>query len=167
MNYKKIYEKQAAFYRAHPKAKRLLLISNYGLTGLFLLAYGALCITSLLLWEKADILKIFFIPLGCLVLVTFMRALIRRPRPYTDDGADIDPILHKKNRDTLSFPSRHSSSAFSIAIVFFPYLAWAGIALSVFGVLLCYIRFALGLHYPTDLLGGMCVGLLCGFFLLI
>ena len=167
MNYKKIYEKLAAFYRAHPRAKKLLLISNYGITGLFILAYGALCIASFFLWEKPDILKIFFIPLGCLVLVTLMRAVIRRPRPYTDDGADIDPILHKKNRDMLSFPSRHISSAFSIAIVFFPYCLWAGSALIPLGLALGYVRFALGLHYPTDLFGGVAVGLASGLFLLI
>ncbi len=167
MNYKKIYEKQAAFYRAHPKAKKFLLISNYGITGLFFLAYGALCAASFFLWEMQDILKIFLIPLGCLLLVTLMRALIRRPRPYTDDGADIDPILHKKNRDMLSFPSRHLSSAFAIAIAFFPYCLWAGIALMPLGLALGYVRFALGLHYPTDIFGGIAVGLLCGLFLLI
>lgn len=167
MNYKKIYEKQATFYTSHPRAKKWLLISNIGITGLFCLAYATLCILAFFLWERADIFKIFFIPLGCLVLVTLMRAIIRRPRPYTDDGADIDPILHKKNRDMLSFPSRHLACAFVIAAVFFPYCLWAGITLIPLGLALGYVRFALGLHYPTDLFGGIAVGLLSGLFLLI
>ena len=167
MGYKKIYEKQAALYRAHPRAKKALLIANLGLTALFVLAYIAFCTVAFFVFAKADILKIILIPLGCLVLVTVMRALIRRPRPYTDDGADIDPLLHKKHRDMLSFPSRHIASAFVVAVVFLPYCLWAGLTLLPLGLLLGYVRFALGLHYPTDLFGGMGLGLLCGLFLLL
>jgi len=167
MSYKKIYEKSANFYKAHPNAKKCLLLSNHVITGLFCLAYVALCILSFFLWERKDVFKIFFIPLGCLTLVTVLRAIIRRPRPYTDDGADIDPILHKKNGDMLSFPSRHLACAFVIASIFFPYCLWASIVLTVLGIALGYVRFALGLHYPTDLFGGVAVGALCGLFLLI
>ncbi len=167
MNYKSAYEKTAAFFNARPYAKKCLLLSNYVVTGAFFLAYAALCIASFFLFERKDIIKIFAIPAVCLALVTILRVLINRPRPYSEQGADINPILHKKSKDKESFPSRHVACAFVIASVFLPYLTWAGIALMPLGLLLCFIRFALGLHYPTDLLGGVGVGLVSGLLLLI
>lgn len=167
MTYKSAYEKTAAFFNARPIAKKCLLLSNHLVTGIFFLAYFALCISSFFLFGTKDIIKIFAIPAFCLLVVSVLRVLINRPRPYSEHGANIDPILHKKSKDKESFPSRHVACAFVIASVFLPYLAWAGIALMPLGVILCFIRFALGLHYPTDLVGGMGVGLACGLFLLI
>ena len=167
MTYKTAYEKTAAFFNARPKAKKCLLLSNYLVTGLFCLAYAALCIASFFLFAKKDIIKIFAIPAGCLLIVSLLRIVFNRPRPYSEKGANITPILHKDSKDDQSFPSRHVACAFVIASVFLPYLAWAGIALMPLGLALCAIRFALGLHYPTDLLAGAGVGLACGLFLLI
>jgi len=39
-----------------------------------------------------------------------------------------------------------------------PYVLWAGAGLLVCSLALAYIRFALGLHYPSDLLAGSIVG---------
>ena len=101
MSYKSAYEKSAAFYNAHPIAKKCLLLANIGITGLFFLAYGALCVASFFLFKTKDIIKIFAIPAFCLLLVTLLRILFRRPRPYSEDGADITPLYHKKNRDRI------------------------------------------------------------------
>ncbi len=167
MSYKSVYEKSAAFYHAHPIAKKCLLLLNYLVTGVFFLAYLALCVASFFLWDIKDILKIFLIPALCLLLVSVLRFLINRPRPYSAQGANVQPLLEKKGKDNQSFPSRHVACAFVITSVFMPYLLWLGIAFFPLGILLCYIRFALGLHYPTDLLGGATLGGLCGLLLLI
>ena len=167
MTYKTAYEKTARFFNARPIAKKCLLLSNLAVTGVFYLAYFSLCIASFFLFSTKDIIKIFAIPVLCLLIVILLRVTINRPRPYSEKGANIEPILHKKSKDKESFPSRHLASAFVIACVFFPFLTWAGILLMTLGVLLGFIRFALGLHYPTDLLGGMGVGLLCGLLMLI
>ncbi len=167
MTYKSVYEKNAAFYNARPKCKKCLILANYAVTGAFFLAYFALCIASFFLFEKKDIIKIFTIPACCLLLVSILRLLIRRPRPYSAEGANITPLIEKKNTDKKSFPSRHVACAFVIAAVFLAYLRYVGAALLPFGGLLAYTRFALGVHYPTDLFGGMGIGLLCGLFLLL
>lgn len=167
MNYKSAYEKTASFFNARPNAKKILLFSNLLATGVFYLAYLALCISCFFFLGTKDIIKIFAIPAVGLLLVSALRVIFKRPRPYSEEGANIQPILHKKDSDNKSFPSRHLACAFVIAIVVFFYLWWAGIVLLALGVILGFIRFALGLHYPTDLLAGMGLGLACGWFLLI
>ncbi len=166
-DYKSVYEKNAAFYERHPIAKKVLLFSNLALTGVFFLAYFALVIYAAVALETKDIIKILAIPALCVALVTLLRILFARPRPYSQAGANITPILHKKSRDKESFPSRHLACAFVIAAVFFSYLTGAGICLTVLGCVLGYVRFALGVHYPTDLLGGAALGGICGLLLLI
>ncbi len=167
MTYLSVYEKSATFYRAHPKWKRGLILANYAVTGTFFLAYFALCIASFWVWDDKDIVKIFTIPAAALLLVSVLRLLVRRPRPYSAEGANITPLIDKKQSDRKSFPSRHIACAFVIAAVFLAYMRWVGVALLPLGVFLCYARFALGVHYPTDLLVGMGLGLLCGLLLLI
>ena len=167
-DYKTLYEKNLAFLERRPLFKRALPLANHALTILFVLAYG-----GLLAWAIADdmeteaLIKLLFIPLFCVFAVAVLRLAIDRPRPYSEQGANITPILRKKSKDKESFPSRHLACAFVIAVVFLPHFPWAGICLTCLGLLLGYIRFALGLHYPSDLFGGMALGLLCGLFLFI
>ena len=166
--YKKLYQKNFAFYERHPRAKRTLFIGNLALTGVFALAYFAFVLYALFLpMPVRDTVKILFIPAFGAVCVAFLRPLIDRPRPYSELGANVTPILHKKSKDKESFPSRHVTCAVAISLCFLPYLTGAGIFLLAFSCALAYVRFALGLHYPSDLIGGATVGLLCGLFLLL
>lgn len=164
-DYKTLYEKHAAFYRVRPVAKKLLLACNPAFTVLFFLAYGGLlCYAFSEAFEPIELVKLFGIPVFCLFLVFILRLAIERPRPYSENGANITPFLRKKSKDKESFPSRHLASAFVIAFAFLPYLPWLGGVLLALGSALGYIRFALGLHYPSDLLGGTALGCLCGIF---
>ena len=167
-DYKTLYEKNSAFWNSRPRAKRALLFSNHALTLLFFFAYAGLLAWAI--WddlETESLIKLLFVPLFCLFAVAVLRLAIDRPRPYSERGANITPILRKKSKDKESFPSRHLACAFVIATVFLPHFLGAGICLMLLGLLLGYIRFALGVHYPSDLFGGMALGLLCGLFLLV
>jgi hypothetical protein len=48
-HYVALYNKTANFYNAHPRAKRLLIISNKLLTWLFFACYGGLWVYTLLI----------------------------------------------------------------------------------------------------------------------
>ncbi|MEO7531158.1 MAG: phosphatase PAP2 family protein [Sediminibacterium sp.] len=85
-----------------------------------------------------------------------LKSAIKRPRPYTTYG-DIYP---DETDDSYSFPSGHTSSAFSIATslsltckkwyITVPAFAWAtGVG---------YSRMYLGQHYPSDVFVGALVG---------
>ena len=85
-----------------------------------------------------------------------LKYAVNRPRPYVTHP-DLHPLGTESSR---SFPSGHTSSAFSIATslslnypkwyVIVPAYAWA----SATG----YSRMYLGVHYPTDVLTGAVLG---------
>ena len=167
-DYKQLYEKNAAFYERHPIAKKLLLFSNTALTGIFFLAYGVFLVYAYFHeYTLPDFVKIVEFPVLCLFLVSVLRTAIDRERPYSEKGANIEPILQKSGKQNKSFPSRHTACAFVISTVILAYMTGAGICLIVLGCVLGYVRFALGVHYPTDLLGGAVLGGICGLLLLI
>jgi len=88
------------------------------------------------------------------------KPLIARPRP-----CDIVPavkLLVARPGD-CSFPSGHAATAFAAATVLFcAGNRWRGPAL-VFAILIAYSRMYLYVHYPTDVLAGMLLGIVCGF----
>ena len=85
-----------------------------------------------------------------------LKYMVNRPRPYVTH-TDLVPLSNESSR---SFPSGHTSSAFSLATslslnypkwyVAVPAFAWA----TATG----YSRLYLGVHYPTDVLTGAALG---------
>ncbi len=89
---------------------------------------------------------------GVYLLNTALKLLIRRPRP---ELPGLPPLTSTPTR--LSFPSAHTSTSFAAARLYGrlglpapPLYALAG-ALAV-------SRLYLGVHYPTDILGGALLG---------
>jgi membrane-associated phospholipid phosphatase len=91
-----------------------------------------------------------------LVLTTALKYSIQRKRPY-EKYPFIFP-LQKEN--TPSFPSGHTSLAFNTATFLslnFP--KWYVIVPAyVYASVVAYSRLYLGVHYPSDIIGGMIVG---------
>ena len=168
-NYVTLYNKNAEFYNARPRIKRLLIIGNILLTLLFFACYGGLWAYTLLLapLDTKELVKILFVPLLTLLTVTVLRMAIDRPRPYSEAGAGITPLIAKKKTDSQSFPSRHLACATVIAMTFLPFYPMMGYGLLSVSVLLGYIRFALGLHYPSDLVAGWSLGTCIGYLIFI
>ena len=166
-DYATLYNKNAAFYEAHPTAKRALKLGNILLTWLFFACYGILWLYALWVdpFETRDLISILFVPLLTLLVVSVMRLAITRARPYTEEGAGITPFVEKKKADNKSFPSRHLACATVISMVFLPYYPVAGGVLLGISALLGYIRFAIGLHYPSDLFAGAGLGIALGSFI--
>lgn len=165
-DYATLYNKHAAFFKAHEKRERTLLICNAVFTYLFLFAYAGLWVYAFMKdgLLVTDYLTFFFVPVTTLLTVSVLRLAIDRPRPYSQNGANIDPILKGKREQGNSFPSRHIASATAISFVFLPYLPIVGGILLGCTLLLCYTRFAIGVHYPSDLLAGLGVGAFFGAF---
>ncbi len=94
-----------------------------------------------------------------LVLYKGLKRWTRRPRPCAADArirAWIAPL------DEFSFPSGHTlhAVAFSfVAVAYFPVLAWVLVPLTAS---IAVSRVLLGLHYPSDVLAALGIGLVLG-----
>ena len=166
-HYKAIYNKSADFYNAHSGAKTVLKVANGVLTYGFFVAYLGLWLYGVFLgkFDVRDYARIFFVPVLALTVVSAARLAISRPRPYSKDGAGITPLVVRSGRDGDSCPSRHLACATAIAMTFLPYNPILGSLMLLFSLALGYTRFALGMHYPSDLLAGIGVGTHVGVFI--
>jgi undecaprenyl-diphosphatase len=106
--------------------------------------------------------------IGVLILITLtdqvnstiIKDLIHRLRPCIVLPDAITPI---GCTGTFSFPSSHAFNNFAAATFiyrFFPKLKWA---LFLTAALICMSRIYLGLHYPSDVLGGAIFGIISGY----
>lgn len=85
-----------------------------------------------------------------------VKAIVARERPYN--------VLDNLNTfgfelKDYSFPSGHSSSSFTIATIVFLNIPSIGIILYLYAILIAISRMYLGVHYPTDVLAGIIIGI--------
>ena len=87
----------------------------------------------------------------------------KRPRPYIAH-ADIASAVPDQSRvDISSFPSSHTYIAFAIATSIFLYgHRKLGTFLFVMAILVAISRIGVGLHYPSDIIGGAMLGIFSG-----
>lgn len=137
------------------RAKSTLTVLSYIATVCSVVVFIYMLINFAL--QSALVLVSFFITLGVpFVLVSLLRRVIKAPRPYELYDFLENPV---KNSTGNSFPSRHSFSIFAIgALCLFVSLP-VGIITLALGVVLCFCRVALGLHFVRDVLAGALVGL--------
>lgn len=166
-DYKILYQKNYDFYTHRPTALRVLKAANLLCTALFFLAYAATVLLKIASIYAGNtdyeaLIRLLLSPAACLLIVSVLRPAVNRPRPYSERGAGITPLLRKHGNADKSFPSRHLACAFVIAIGVLPFYPILGWLLLPFACALGYIRFALGLHYPSDLIAGALLGTACG-----
>lgn len=117
---------------------------------------------AMLFWKptrKAGFLALCAMALGLLVTNITIKPLISRPRPWLD--WPIVPLVTEK--DPNSFPSGHTCAAFAAGMSWARTLPWkwGRIAAVIAAVCMGLSRLYVGVHYPTDVLVGAVIGLLC------
>ncbi len=109
-------------------------------------------------------LRYCLFPLTCFVLVSLLRTLINRTRPY--DFFHLPPVGSYLPGKGKSMPSRHAASATAIALAVLSVVP--NPAFRIFCILLCLLICSLrvfsGFHYPSDVIAGMLLS--AGIFLL-
>lgn len=91
------------------------------------------------------------------VFIHFVKKYYRRKRPY--DRLESVHMYTGPLRD-FSFPSGHTTAAFSIAVAFALHSSLLAMLLLPLAVLVGISRMYLGLHYPSDCVAGAVVGTL-------
>ena len=98
--------------------------------------------------------------MGLLLCNLTLKPLVARIRPYDYQLAFFQkniPLLIEAQHD-FSFPSGHTIASFEAAVALTLHHKKLGIAAIVLAVLIAFSRLYLYVHYPTDVLAGMVVG---------
>ena len=95
---------------------------------------------------------------SAVAISTALKYLVNRPRPFITYPND---IIKRENAGFASFPSGHSTGAFATATVLsLTYKKWYVCVPSfLYAGMVAYSRMRLGVHYPSDVLGGAILGI--------
>ena len=97
------------------------------------------------------------IVIGALITNVTLKNLVARTRPY--EVVEGLVLLIEKQRD-YSFPSGHTCASFAAAGVYWRMLPKkCSIPLLILAAMIAFSRLYVGLHYPTDVLAGLLIGL--------
>lgn len=106
--------------------------------------------------RRNGILMLFSLLLNFLANNMILKNLLARARPY-----EVVEGLHRiiEAQSDYSFPSGHTGCSFSVAVVMFlMFPRKVGVPAMIFAVLLSLSRLYVGVHFPTDVLGGAVIG---------
>ncbi len=98
---------------------------------------------------------------GFLVTNVTLKHLVARARPWVVMEGFTALVAE---RDPNSFPSGHSCSAFAFAVALALILPqkWAKAAALIAAAVMALSRLYVGVHFPSDVLVGTLVGIVCG-----
>lgn len=132
------------------------LISKLGNGGIiWLVLSGLLCIFPK--YRKAGVTMLTALALDVLLCNVMLKPLVGRMRPFTvNTGME---LLINAPKD-FSFPSGHTAASFAaaFALLFVKNKLW--IPSMILASLIAFSRLYLYVHYPTDVLAGILLGLI-------
>ena len=145
---------------SRPKLSSAVLFVSKFATYFMYLFYPAFLV-FLLVWDKKLPIKETLVPLIGFLALSLFRRLLNAPRPY--ENFDIEPI-NKKLTKGVSFPSRHTFSAFVIAFCAFSRFPIIGSALLILSAALGACRILSGVHFIKDVIAGTLFAIVCAPF---
>ena len=100
--------------------------------------------------------------LGSLIINNnIVKNIVQRPRPFVT-FTDLQIIIPTPSE--FSFPSGHTSSSFAAAAVFYRHLPKKlGLPAVILAGLIGFSRLYVGVHYPTDVIAGVLMGILLSY----
>lgn len=110
--------------------------------------------------RKVGWMALLSLALGALITNVTLKNLVARIRPY-DLVNTIVPLIARPT--DYSFPSGHTCASFASAAIYYRMLPRKyGVPAMVLAGLIAFSRMYVGVHYPTDVLGGILIGLASG-----
>lgn len=143
--------KQPTFIRA-----LAVVLAHSGDSWFWLVGLGLLWWLGSGEWQQLALVMIIGILITALVVMV-IKFTVRRSRPQGDWGKVY------RMTDPHSFPSGHAARSTMLAVIgvgLGP--LWLGLTLMIWAPLVGLARIILGVHYPSDILAGMVLGLIMG-----
>lgn len=136
-------------------------ITFLGDKGLIWIA-AAVCLLFFKQYRKWGVVMLIALLVTALMGEIFLKNLVARPRPCTL-FPEMELLIPRPS--SYSFPSGHSASSFAAAVVLFKCRKTFGFPALVLASLIAFSRLFLFVHYPTDVLAGIALGIFMGLLL--
>lgn len=138
-------------------------ITLFGEKGLFMIVLSQILV-FIPKTRKIGVTMLISLAIGALLTNVVLKPIVARVRPY--EAVELfrgywEAVGHGPEHD-FSFPSGHTNAAFSTFTGLFLACKNKKIAWMIFipAVLIAFSRIYIAVHYPTDVIGGMIVGVL-------
>lgn len=139
------------------------IITLFGDGGVFWIAV-AVVLLFFAKYRKTGFSMGMALVLGLLVCNIFLKPQVARIRPYNfqlqEYGREITLLV--KGLNDYSFPSGHTIASFEACTVLMLHDKRLGIPATILAILIAFSRLYLYVHYPTDVLVSLVLGILFG-----
>lgn len=143
--------RQSSFLR-----RLAILLAHSGDSWFWLAGLGLLWWLSSGYWKEFALIMLIGIA-ATAVVVMIIKFTIRRGRPQGEWGRIY------RSTDPHSFPSGHAARSIMLAVVALGLGSiWLGMILLVWSPLVGLARIIMGVHYPSDVIAGMILGVIMG-----
>jgi undecaprenyl-diphosphatase len=110
--------------------------------------------------KERKVLALCLVSLGiALIVIEAIRVLVHEPRPFVT--YHLSPLVTFD--PDLSFPSKHATISSVVAFSFLFHRSKLTILMIILALLVAVARVFVGVHYPLDVLAGICVAYLSVF----
>ena len=143
--YVRMTSRMRDFTQKLPGGAKALRVPTYLCAALYIAA-----LFHMMLLEDARLIRALVVPAICFLLVTALRPIVDKPRPY--DRFDAVPVGGYRRGRGKSMPSRHTASAAAIACaIAWLYPGWlAAAAMTGLCLLIAALRVLCGQHDVSD-----------------
>ena len=141
------------------KTARYILRFVYKLLPLVMLVAYPVLLVHVYFTDLQSLPKLVLVPMHVFLGGTLLRVIIDEQRPYERFDT---PSVFGKTTKGKSFPSRHTASAFIIAMAFMYVDFWWGMLAMLIALLIELSRIMAGAHYIHDVLAGMAISIVAG-----
>lgn len=143
----------------HPVLDKVMVfVTSLGNGGMIWILL-ALVLIGIKKYRPCGIAVLLSLILGLVIGNGVLKPMITRDRPCWINTEIAMLIASPKD---YSFPSGHTLASFEAAAALFCFKKPWGIAAAVIGALIAFSRMYLYVHFPTDILGGLLLGILFG-----
>ncbi|QXE18341.1 phosphatase PAP2 family protein [Clostridium sp. 001] len=138
--------------------KIMIAFTSLGNTGLIWIAISLALIVSKK-YRKVGIMVLTAIIIGSVFGEGLIKHIVKRTRPFYLDPT-IKLLVAKPA--SYSFPSGHTTASFAAASILSRYFKKYAPVFFTVAILIAFSRIYLYVHYPTDVLAGIVLGLVSG-----
>ncbi|MCR1951383.1 MULTISPECIES: phosphatase PAP2 family protein [unclassified Clostridium] len=135
----------------------MIFITKLGDRGFVWIVIGIILLISKK-YRKIGFTMLIALAVTSIIGEGIIKNIIQRPRAFIT-FPDIEIII--KAPLSYSFPSGHTASSFAAAVVLGYYIKKCRYLFYFFAALVAFSRLYLFVHYPSDIIGGIVLGISC------